>query len=131
MTAYSLTPRQREALAFIAAHLRRHGEAPSYRQIAVGLGVVGTSTIARLVEGLIERGALRKCGRSQRSLTLVGEPEQNVLPAHVAARLARYCAQHSEAFDDVLADAVTCFLDERERDLDIDERSVVQLAGGG
>jgi len=128
-SAYNLTIRQRDALAFIAAHIRAHGEAPSYRQIAVGLGVVGTSSIAKLVEGLVERGALRKCGRSQRSLTVV-KAEEGALPAHVAARLARYCALNGEHFDKVLADAVICFLDERARDLTIDAESVLPLWGG-
>lgn len=54
-----LTRRQKQALDFIAAELgRTGGVAPSYREIAQGLGMRSVSQARLLVQRLQERGAV-------------------------------------------------------------------------
>lgn len=53
-----MTPRQRDALDFIAAYIRTRGISPSYDEIMVGLGLTSKSGVQRLVIGLKRRGEI-------------------------------------------------------------------------
>lgn len=57
----TLTPRQQDALRFIAGFRESLGIAPTLREIHEGLGLTGKSvfTAAWLVRSLVERGAIR------------------------------------------------------------------------
>jgi SOS-response transcriptional repressor LexA len=130
---FSVTPRQREAFGFIVRYIAAHGAAPSYDDIKAALELRSKSSVNGLVTALVRRGLLKKLGRSQRSLTLVTEPTA-ALPAHIQARLAVYCTDHDERFEDVLADAVELFLDDRRGDLARQHELDVETApsaGGG
>jgi SOS-response transcriptional repressor LexA len=54
-----LTPRQLDALRFIARFQAERGFSPSRREIAEGLGLRSKASSARLLTGLAERGAIR------------------------------------------------------------------------
>lgn len=54
----SLTRVQAEALAFMVAFQEKHGHAPSFREMADGLGLRSTSGVHRQVRALEERGVL-------------------------------------------------------------------------
>jgi SOS-response transcriptional repressor LexA len=54
-----LTERQSEALRFIAGFQREKGYSPSRREIGAALGLRSTSSSSRLIDGLIERRAIR------------------------------------------------------------------------
>ena len=55
-----MTPRQRDALAFIRTFIAATGTSPSYDEIAVALGLKNKSGVHRLVLALVEQGALRR-----------------------------------------------------------------------
>lgn len=54
-----LTRRQQDALRFIAGHIEARGCAPTYREIADGLGLRTKAGAHRLVMCLEDRGAVR------------------------------------------------------------------------
>lgn len=128
--AFNITARQSDALAFIVRYIAAHGTAPSYSEIRSALELRSQSGVSRLVDGLVQRGLLMKLGRSHRSLTLITEPAC-ALPVRVHARLAAYCADHAERFEDVLADAVDLFLERRQLDLVLQQELDAAIAAGG
>ena len=65
------TKRQKELLDFVDSFIQQHGFGPSYREVMTGLGYKSVSTVAIHINGLIERGYLRKRDRSARSLEVV------------------------------------------------------------
>lgn len=70
----SLTRRQGELLEMIGDHIRRHGVAPSYDEMAAAVGLKSKSGIVRLVQGLVERGHLHHRPRGIRALAVIGGP---------------------------------------------------------
>ena len=64
----SLTPRQSDTLAFIAAFQAERGFGPSYREIAKGIGLESVGRVHRLVTCLEERGAIRRLPHRARSI---------------------------------------------------------------
>ena len=75
MIVHGLTPRQRQALTFIAAHIAAHGSSPSLREITAGLGLASAGSVHRLVGALIARGHLVRLPRRARALSLAGRGE--------------------------------------------------------
>ena len=70
-----LTARQHELLEFITRYIRaHHGVCPSYTEMMDALGLRSKSGVNRLIEGLVERGHVRKALGKTRSLVLVGDP---------------------------------------------------------
>lgn len=74
-----LTERQAALLAFIRSYQERNGYAPSYREMADGVGLVSKGNIARLIEGLEERGWVERQPYKDRSVRVFP------LYVHVAA----------------------------------------------
>jgi len=70
-----LTPRQHEALTFLAAYTREHGYAPSFEEIAEAMNVASKSNVHRLLSGLEERGFIRRLRHRQRAIEIVRMPE--------------------------------------------------------
>lgn len=66
----SLTPRQSEALAIIREFNTR-GSAPSFDEIRTRLGLASKSGVNRLINGLVERGAVRRMKHRARALEAV------------------------------------------------------------
>lgn len=69
----TLTAKQAECLAFIQSYQAERGIAPSYREIASGIGLASTGNVHRIVEALQERGALRKPYGLARCFELLAE----------------------------------------------------------
>lgn len=69
-TAFGLTPKQREVLDFVREQSVR-GITPSYAEIADHIGLKSRARVQGIVDGLIERGALRKIPNRRRSLAIV------------------------------------------------------------
>jgi len=65
------TKRQKELLDFVDGFIREHGYGPSYREVMTALGYKSVSTVAIHINGLIEKGYLRKRDNSARSLEVV------------------------------------------------------------
>jgi len=65
------TKKQRELLLFVDRFIKEHGYGPSYREVMAGMGYKSVSTVAVHIDGLIEKGYLRKRDNSARSLEIV------------------------------------------------------------
>lgn len=65
-----LTVRQAEVVAFVQDRIGRNGIAPSYEEIAAKLGVRSRGNVNRLVNELVERGALVRLPGKAKSLAL-------------------------------------------------------------
>jgi len=65
------TKRQKELLDFVDFFIKEHGYGPSYREVMTALGYKSVSTVAIHINGLIEKGYLRKRDNSARSLEVV------------------------------------------------------------
>ena len=71
----SLTPRQFAAQTFIIDTMTAtNGIAPTYAQIGVACGISGKSGVSRVIEGLVQRGYLKKPPRRQRSFVVLRDP---------------------------------------------------------
>lgn len=68
-----LTPRQSDCLRAIRARLAQSGVPPTYDELRLQLGVASKSSIARLVDALVERGHLRRLPHMARGLALADE----------------------------------------------------------
>lgn len=65
------TKRQKELLNFVDMFIREHGYGPSYREVMAALGYKSVSTVAIHINGLIEKGYVRKRDNTARSLEVV------------------------------------------------------------
>jgi len=65
--------KQRELLSFIEGFIASNGYGPSYREIMRSLDYKSVSTVAVHIDGLIQKGKLRKKDNSARSLEVVKE----------------------------------------------------------
>lgn len=68
---YGLTPRQKEALDFIKSFSERRGFSPSVREVQLALGLSSTSGVIRILDGLQQRGAIRRLPRCVRSIAII------------------------------------------------------------
>jgi len=65
------TKRQKELLEYVDTFIQEHGYGPSYREIMNAIGYKSVSTVAIHIDGLIQKGFLRKRDNSARSLEVV------------------------------------------------------------
>ena len=65
------TKRQKELLEYVDTFIQQHGYGPSYREIMNAIGYKSVSTVAIHIDGLIQKGFLRKTDNSARSLEVV------------------------------------------------------------
>lgn len=65
------TKKQKELLMYVDRFIKEHGYGPSYREVMSGMGYKSVSTVAVHIDGLIERGYLRKRDNSARSLEVI------------------------------------------------------------
>lgn len=111
------TKKQKELLQFVDAFIKEHGYGPSYREVMNGLGYKSVSTVAVHIDGLIEKGYLRKRDNSARSLEVVsseykpgsgpvasvgGAAKEKWLVEAVEARFAQYKQGESQQLLDEL-----------------------------
>lgn len=84
----ALTRKQKEALDFIKSYIAANGIAPTFGEIAAKFGFRSKSGVARIVDGLAERGAITRTKNRMRSIMLVDPAEQNPF---FTAQLRDYC----------------------------------------
>lgn len=70
------TKKQKELLNFIDGFIKGNGYGPSYREIMRALDYKSVSTVATHVDGLIQRGWLRKRDNEARTLEVVALSEE-------------------------------------------------------
>ena len=81
------TKKQKELLNFIDGFIKGNGYGPSYREIMRSLDYKSVSTVATHVDGLIQRGWLRKRDNEARTLEVVAPGEEST-PAVVAGAIS-------------------------------------------
>ena len=111
------TKKQKELLQFVDGFIKEHGYGPSYREVMNGLGYKSVSTVAIHIDGLIEKGYLRKRDNSARSLEVVssdykptagpsintgGASKEKWMVEAVEARFSQYGASPSQLVLDEL-----------------------------
>jgi repressor LexA len=69
--ALGLTKRQSEVLQFIRGYIAEHSYSPSYREIQAALAISSISSVYEIVDGLEERGRIRKARGMARSISVV------------------------------------------------------------
>lgn len=77
-----LTPTLAKLLAFLREYSTPDGVMPTYREMAAHLGS-GTSTTYKLINGLIDRGYVRRTPRRTRALELVDRLPADEAPTPV------------------------------------------------
>jgi SOS-response transcriptional repressor LexA len=71
MDRLGISPRQKEALDFIALSIHENGYSPTMREIGKALGVKSVSQVASIVTRLQERGYVTRLAHKGRSLSIV------------------------------------------------------------
>lgn len=74
-TQFPPTPRQKVLLDFLRSYMREHECAPSFSEMASGIGAKSKSNIYVLLDGLEERGFIERLPRRSRAIAL----KQNIL----------------------------------------------------
>jgi SOS-response transcriptional repressor LexA len=73
----SLTPRQRQCLAFLEKRIRATGQGPSHREICAKLNLKSPASAWRLLNGLERRGAIARLDRTPRAIAILRDaPER-------------------------------------------------------
>lgn len=67
----SLTPRQQDVLRFIIGFQQAKGFSPSFGEIASGLGFESRAQVARHLDNLEERGAIRRLVQRARAIRVL------------------------------------------------------------
>lgn len=78
-----LTEMQSRCLGVIRDGIVSNGRAPSYDEMMVALGIASKSGVSRLIEGLEERGAIRRLPGRARAIEII---EHRTCP-HCGGRL--------------------------------------------
>ena len=69
--ARGLTARQAQIVAFIRSFTEAHGRSPSYREIAVEIGVRSTNAVSCHLDAIERKGWIRRGGFSSRNIVVV------------------------------------------------------------
>lgn len=91
--AVSLTRRQADALRFITGFLEANGFCPTFAEIGRGLDLVSKSHVARLLDGLEDRGAIRRPYRGANSIELLLPPALPRAPDGAPLRAVKIAGQ--------------------------------------
>lgn len=78
--AMGLTNRQSELLGFIELEMSECGVPPSYSEMMEHLGLHSKSGVSRLIDGLVERGYVRRLARRTRAIELLRPSEPIACP---------------------------------------------------
>lgn len=71
-----LTRRQREILDFLAAYISEHGYAPSFEEIAEGMGFGSLATVHEHLTNLERKGAIRRSHNASRGIEVLTRMRQ-------------------------------------------------------
>lgn len=67
----NLTKKQTLILEFISAFMNENDASPSYREIAAGLNLASTASVAEHIDNLVDKGFLKKVPGAARSLEII------------------------------------------------------------
>lgn len=87
----SLTKKQKELLDYVKQFIDEKGYSPSYREMAVGLGISSVSTVAKHVDNLMVNGYLVKTEGGIRNVEVAGAESKITVDV-----VDRYAAEHPE-----------------------------------
>lgn len=87
----ALTPRQKEVLDFLVQFSDEHGYAPSFEEIASGVGLASLATVHKHITALEQKGYLRRRFNESRSIEISSEykkeEKERLRPARLAAEV--------------------------------------------
>jgi SOS-response transcriptional repressor LexA len=86
-----LTEVQRRLLLFIERYMAERGIAPTFQEMCVGIGLSSRSGIFRILDGLAERGFIRRRPCRPRSVEILrrsDEPARQDVPSEAAIEAA-------------------------------------------
>lgn len=102
-----MTPQQSQCLKFIRDHVATHdGESPSYDEIAAGLNLRSKSGVWRMIEGLEQRGLVRRLPGQSRALEIIDVEPGSAIDAGTELALRTYCHVTGLAKRFVVTDAL-------------------------
>jgi repressor LexA len=78
ITRYGLTPKQAETLAFLRKFIEENGYSPTFDEIGAAIGLASRSGVSRLLDGLGERGYVRRLRRGSRSIVITEKGSKHV-----------------------------------------------------
>ncbi len=105
-----LTGRQNDCLIFIQGYVAECGKSPSYDEIADGLQLKSKSSVSRLVDALIDRGAVRRLKGKARALEVVGGTGIWVTPLpEVRRAIEAYAAATSTTVKTAIEEALRVY----------------------
>ena len=70
----ALTAKQAQLLNYLKSRLAESEVAPSFEEMMVALGLKSKSGVHRLIEGLVERGRIRRLPNRARAIEIVENP---------------------------------------------------------
>lgn len=73
------SPRQREVLRLVAAHVEEWGYPPSVRELMDSLGVRSTNQVVEMLRALERKGLMRRSPRSSRAISLTFAGREAIL----------------------------------------------------
>ena len=76
MEKASITARQRDCYNAIVAHMEKHDESPSIEELREATGLKAKSGVLRLLDGLEERGWIRRLPHRARTIVVVQDFER-------------------------------------------------------
>lgn len=88
----SITPREADLLAFLKSHSVGTGLMPSFREMQDALGLKSKSGVHRLVEGLEQRGRIRRLKHHARAIEILDKEPVDLRAALRALNEAAYAA---------------------------------------
>jgi SOS-response transcriptional repressor LexA len=108
-----LTERQAELVAFVRAQVKFRGIAPSYDEIREKMGLASKSGVCRLVDSLIDRGALVRLPGKARSLSVPAEAAPDALTVtplpEVRRAIEAYAAGHNISVETACIEALRAY----------------------
>lgn len=111
-SALGLTPRQRDALAYIADYTNSRGYSPSYLEIGAALGLGSKSGVHRLIIQLEGRGHIRRDPNRCRSIDVATGVRDVALGLELDADLCAAARDLGISPESLIARAVEVYLRE-------------------
>ena len=88
----SITPREADLLAFLKSHSGGTGLMPSFQEMQDALGLKSKSGVHRLIEGLEQRGRIRRMKGHARAIEILDKEPVDLRAALRAVNEAAYAA---------------------------------------
>ena len=103
--SFGLTRRQRQVFDFIRAKIEAHNVPPSYDEIKQAVGLKSKSSVARIIDELEERGAIRRLPGRSRSIEIVRQAM--TVPSDLVDAIIRASIKTGRSREGVVREVVT------------------------